>query len=156
MEDMHDTWVKPHVVQEMLHSYKFVVFIDADATITHLEVPMEWMFNRWNITENTSIALPVDTEQILNGDKNASHDSKGNMELNTGVIIAQALPYTFEMLTAWKTCPTERRYEGCGQWKNNWSHEQRAFSEYIRYDFNENNNIVVSSGPVVLHPVPVC
>lgn len=138
---MHDTWIKPHVLLEFLDQYKFVVFIDADATIQHLELPLEWLFNRWNIGHETSIAMPIDTRQFINGNENTSGDSKGRTTLNTGFIIAQSLPLTFEMLDAWKTCPEGKRYPECGQWANVWSHEQRAFSEYIRYDFN---NIVVS------------
>lgn len=46
-------------------------------------------------------------------------------------------------MDAWMTCPDEKRYAGCGNWKENWSHEQRAFSEYIRYDFNEAGNNIV-------------
>jgi hypothetical protein len=94
--------------------------------------------------------MPIDTLQSLNGDD--SYDSKGNVALNTGVIIAQNLPLTAEMMTAWKTCTNGKRYKDCGQWKEKWSHEQRAFSEYIRYDFNpDGNNIVVSD-----YPPPLC
>jgi hypothetical protein len=129
----------------MLHQYKFVVFIDADAILQHLEVPMEFLFNRWNISPNTSIGMPVDTRQVLGGDENMSMDGKGNVVLNTGVVVAQALPHTFDMLNAWRTCTSERRYPGCGHWKENWSHEQRAFSEYIRYDFNPSGNEIIVS-----------
>ena len=143
MVGLHATWVKPHVLFDFLQSYKFVIFIDADATIQHLEVPFEWLFNRWGITPQTSIAMPLDTRQNLNGDLHASEDSKGRLQLNTGVVIAQALPHTFDMLTAWKECPDEKRYPGCGMWKETWSHEQKAFSEYIRYDFNPSGNNIV-------------
>jgi len=88
--------------------------------------------------------MPIDTKQILNGDRNASCDSKGKVTLNTGFVIAQKLPLTLKMMKAWKECPTEKKYKGCGYWKENWSHEQRAFSEYIRYDFNpDGDNIIV-------------
>jgi len=143
MEGMHNTWVKPHVLFDLLHSYRFVIFIDADATIQHLDLPFEWLFNRWGITPQTSIAMPLDTRQDLNGDLHASEDSKGKLQLNTGVMIAQALPYTFEMLTAWKECTDEKRYPGCGAWKETWSHEQKAFSEYIRYDFNPSGTNII-------------
>ncbi|EOA87895.1 hypothetical protein ACJQWK_08335 [Exserohilum turcicum] len=143
MEGMHNTWVKPHVLYSLLKSYKFVIFIDADATIQHLELPVEWLFNRWGITPDTSIAMPLDTRQILNGDEHASEDSRGKLALNTGVVIAQALPHTFDMLEAWKECPTSDRYPECKQWANEWSHEQKAFSEYIRYDFNPNGTNIV-------------
>jgi len=142
-EGMHNTWVKPHILHALLKSYKFVIFIDADATIQHLEVPIEWLFNRWGITPGTSIAMPLDTRQILNGDEHASEDSHGKLALNTGVIIAQALPHTFDMLTAWKESPTGTRYPECHQWADNWSHEQKAFSEYIRYDFNPNGTNII-------------
>lgn len=39
-----------------------VVLIDADAVFQHLELPFEWLMNRWNITPLTSIAMPLDTE----------------------------------------------------------------------------------------------
>jgi hypothetical protein len=143
LEGIHNTWVKPHVLFNLLHSYRFVIFIDADATIQHLEVPFEWLFNRWGFTPETSIAMPLDTRQILNGDEHASEDSRGKLTLNTGVIVAQALNHTFDLLTAWKECPEEKRYPGCALWKEEWSHEQRAFSEYIRYDFNPSGSNII-------------
>jgi hypothetical protein len=140
---MDPTWVKPYIFSSLLPHYQFVVFVDADATFSHLEVPLEWMFNRWNIRPDTSIAMPLDVRQVMGGNDHIGVDDKGNMEQNSGVIIAQNLPYTFEMLEAWTECPTEKRYEGCGQWRHEWSHEQRAFALYIRYDFNPNGTNIV-------------
>lgn len=155
MEEHWDTWIKPHALHEMLRHYKFVVFIDADAIIQHLEVPMEFLFNRWNVSPNTSIAMPVDTRQLPDGKNNISTDSKGKVVLNSGVVILQNLPHTHQMMQAWTECTTEKRYPGCGQWKDRWSHEQRAFAEYIRYDFNPaGNNIVVRIGPTVTAATP--
>lgn len=139
------------MLEKFLEDYRFVVFIDADATIQHLEVPLEWLFNRWGIGHNTSAAMPVDTKQILNGNENASCDSKGRVTLNTGFVVMQNLPTTFEMLKAWRECPTDKKYKGCSNWKNNWSHEQRAFSEYIRYDFNATGEEIIVRLP---HMVP--
>jgi hypothetical protein len=133
--------VKPHVLLKLLYSYQFVIFIDADATIQHLEVPFEWMFNRWGITHRTSIAMPLDTRMV--SDNRVTDDPHHRIEQNTGLIIAQALPLTFQILTAWKDCPTEVRYPGCGRWKQEWGHEQRAFSLYIRYEFNPDGNNIV-------------
>jgi hypothetical protein len=99
------------------------------------------MFNRWGIGPNTSIAMPLDTR--LQNDYRVDNDAQHKMELNTGLIVAQALPLTFEMLAAWKDCPTEIRYPGCSQWKEEWGHEQRAFSLYIRYDFDPDGNNIV-------------
>jgi hypothetical protein len=143
MKGMHNTWVKPHVLLDLLKSYRFAIFLDADTTIQHLELPLEWLFNRWGITPETSIAMPLDVEHTLGGDKHASEDSKGHRQLNTGFMVAQALPYTFEMLAAWKNCPNGTQYPGCGTWKEKWSHEQKAFSEYIRYDYNPNGTNIV-------------
>ncbi|KAJ8116555.1 hypothetical protein OPT61_g2041 [Boeremia exigua] len=139
----HNTWVKPHVLSTLLKSHRFVIFLDADATIQHLELPMEWLFNRWAITPSTSIAMPLDTRQVLNGDANASNDSKGKLALNTGVVIAQSLPHTFDMLVAWSDCPSETQYPGCATWKQEWSHEQKAFSEYVRWDYNPHGTEIV-------------
>jgi hypothetical protein len=145
IEGHWDTWIKPHVFQRLLRDHRFVVFVDADAIIQHPEVPLEFLMNRWNIAPNTSIAMPIDTQQLGDDKENISTDSKGRVVLNTGFVVLQNLPHTHEMLQAWTECTTEKRYPGCGQWKQRWSHEQRAFSEYIRYDFNpQGNNIVVS------------
>ncbi|KAK4107464.1 hypothetical protein N656DRAFT_720002 [Canariomyces notabilis] len=144
IKDHWDSWIKPHVLKELLGAYRFVVFIDADTIVQHLEVPLEFLFNRWNIAPNvTSVALPVDTRQMVEGKENISADSKGRTVLNTGVIVMQNLPLSHAMLRAWQECTTEKRYPGCGQWKTKWSHEQRAFSEYIRYDFNPDGNNIV-------------
>lgn len=123
----------PHVFHELVPEYDFVVAMDADVTVSHLEVPLEWMFNRWGIGRNTSMALPWDTEEFRDG-VSISTDSQGLRVLNTGFVVAQNLPLTMNMLSAWKDCTTEARYAGCGKWKQEWSHEQRAFSEYIRHD----------------------
>lgn len=73
-------------------------------------------------------------------------DDRGNMEHNTGVAIVQNLPYTIEMLTLWRDCPTtnDTRFDGCGRWAEEWAHEQRAFNEYIRYNYNPNGTNIVS------------
>lgn len=146
MDGYHVTWILPHILASLLPDYDFVLALDSDVTATQMEVPLEWLFNRWNITSQTSIAMPWDTlEERPDTHQILSQDSKGNQVLNTGFVLVQNLPFTFDMLQAWSECPTEKRYKGCGHWKKNWSHEQRAFSEFIRYDFNpQGDNIVVS------------
>ncbi|EGP89107.1 uncharacterized protein MYCGRDRAFT_92195 [Zymoseptoria tritici IPO323] len=146
MKGYYDTWIRPHLLASLLrdNDYDFVMTMDADVTITHKDVPLEWLFNRWNITERTSIALPWDVEtQIWETDYIRGKDSRGLTVLNAGVVIVQNLPHTLEILQAWGDCPTETRYEGCAHWKTEWSHEQRAFSEYIRYDFNPDGDNIV-------------
>ncbi|KAF2662518.1 hypothetical protein K491DRAFT_585319, partial [Lophiostoma macrostomum CBS 122681] len=144
MPNHYDTWIKPHILSSLLQSYRFVIFIDADATIQHLSVPLEWLFNRWSITPTTSIAMPVDTKIVVNGDAEASCDSKGRTVLNTGFIVVQRVGRAMEMLDAWAGCTGEERYRGCGRWREEWSHEQRAFSEYVRYEFGGDGAVVVS------------
>ncbi|KAF5848251.1 hypothetical protein GGP41_005630 [Bipolaris sorokiniana] len=100
------------------------------------------MFNRWGIQKETSMALPWDTEEICNG-SSISRDSKGLRVLNGDFIVAQNSTTTLEMLEAWRDCTTETRYKGCANWKTKWSHEQRAFSEYVRYDFNKTPETIV-------------
>jgi hypothetical protein len=141
--DHYDTWIMPHAFHELVPSYDFVVAMDADVTVSHLEIPLEWLFNRWGISRTTSMALPWDTEEMRNNES-ISTDSQGLRVLNTGFVVAQNLPTTMDMLAAWKDCTSETRYPGCGRWKQEWSHEQRAFSEYIRYDFNRTPETIVS------------
>ena len=141
--DHHDTWIMPHVFRELIDDYQFVVAMDADVTISNLDLPLEWMFNRWGIREHTSMALPWDTEELRNN-ISISVDSKGLLVLNTGFVVAQNSPTTIELLEAWRDCTSETRYPGCAFWKQHWSHEQRAFSEYIRYDFNKTPETVVT------------
>jgi hypothetical protein len=38
----------------------------------------------------------------------------------------------------------DEKYKGCARWKFDWVHEQRAFMEYIYYDFNRPDDIRVS------------
>lgn len=130
LEGLHNTWVKPHALLEMLGlGYEFVVFLDGDAIINNLEVPLEWLLNRWGVTNQTSIAVSLDVANT-----ELPKDSRGNVQVNTGFIVAQQLPETLNILKAWKDCTSETRYPGCGRWKQKWSHEQAAFSDYIRHD----------------------
>jgi hypothetical protein len=146
----YDTWIRPHILASLLPAYDFVITLDADVTVTHPEVPFEWLFNHWNVTERTSISLPWDIEeQRPETGEVLSTDSKGVQVLNAGFVIVQNLPFTYEMLKAWGDCPTEKTYKGCAQWKTVWSHEQRAFSEYIRYDYNPQGDNIVVRFPLV-------
>jgi hypothetical protein len=139
----HDTWIMPHVFRKLIPDYQFVVAMDADALVPHLEVPLEWMFNRWGIHRHTSMALPWDTMEHRDG-REWSLDSKGLRVLNTGFVVAQNSPLTREILESWRDCTSETKYPGCSEWRYNWSHEQRAFSEYIRYDYNITPETIVS------------
>lgn len=42
-----------------------------------------------------------------------------------------------EILKAWHECPDDTRYKGCSYWKQPKFHEQSAFGEHIRYDYEK-------------------
>ncbi|KEY73669.1 hypothetical protein S7711_07716 [Stachybotrys chartarum IBT 7711] len=133
--DRHGTWVKVPVVKEALKAYDIVVFLDSDAIFRYINLPLEWLMGHWNITQNTLLALPIDIE------KRGNHDHKGNTVLNTGFLIAQQSETTQEMFRRWDACPNEEEWEGCGKWKKTFAHEQRAFSEYLRYEYSTGGRI---------------
>lgn len=83
------------------------------------------------------MSLALDPIADFNND--AKH---GNTNLNAGFIIAQNNPRTHQILKAWSACPDDQtNYPGCSRWKNDWPAEQAAFSEYIRYEFTEEDDI---------------
>ncbi|KAH7392455.1 hypothetical protein DE146DRAFT_141193 [Phaeosphaeria sp. MPI-PUGE-AT-0046c] len=131
-------WMLPHAIHSKIAQHEFVVAMDPDVAVTHMEVPLEWMFNRWGIQEHTSIAMPLDTPTNLKTyDGNLVNvDSQGQRMLNTGFVVAQNSAVTRDMLEKWRDCPTESRYAGCKDWKGKVGHEMGAFSEYVRYDYN--------------------
>lgn len=128
--DRHGTWTKVPILREAVKKYDTVVFMDADAYFVHTELPLEWMMNFWKTTKDTSLTLAKDP------DTKGNRDSKGLVLLNTGFIIAQKSERTQEILTELENCPNEKRWKGCDKWRQSWAHEQRAFGEYIRYDYD--------------------
>ncbi|OQO12645.1 hypothetical protein B0A48_02107 [Cryoendolithus antarcticus] len=129
--DRSPTWVKVAGLLQTLPNYKHVVFLDADALFAHMHIPIEWLLNYWSIDSTTSFAMALDPPGIEN------EDSLGRRHVNTGFIIAQNNPKTFEILEAWQDCPTEERWPGCARWRGERFHEQSAFGEYVRYDYEE-------------------
>lgn len=134
--DRHGTWVKVPVLREALNTHDVVVFMDDDVSFVHLNLPLEWLLNYWGVQRNTSLTMARDADSPVN------HDSKGLVLLNTGFIIATKGERTQEMLSALESCPDERRYPGCGRWAKEWAHEQRAFGEYVRYEFNKTTDFL--------------
>lgn len=126
----------------MLDDCRIVAVIDADVVFQHLELPFEWLMNRWNITEETSLAMPWDVEYYTNnnGKKKIihwTHDPKGLLSINAGVVIAHSLPRTKEIVEAWVSCPDDPRFPGCSKLRHGWPAEQGAFADYIRYAYNK-------------------
>jgi hypothetical protein len=123
-----------------LKEYRIVVMIDADAIFRNMNLPYEWLLNRWNFTEDTSISMPLDPVWDVNtGDKIGYTNNKyGVVNPNAGFITAQNLPRTFSMLDDWISCPdNEEEFEGCDGFRDGWPAEQGAFGEHIRYKYNE-------------------
>ncbi|KAJ3528891.1 hypothetical protein NM208_g10003 [Fusarium decemcellulare] len=131
----HGTWVKVPMIKEALKTHDFVVFLDADAGFMNLHLPFEWLMSMWNITDKTLIALANDPDSPKN------RDEKGKVMQNTGFIIAQQSGRTQELFENWEACPTEKRYEGCKHWDRDWAHEQAAFANYVRYDYNSTEEV---------------
>jgi hypothetical protein len=134
--DRHQTWVKVPMIREALKTYDYVVFVDADAVFPHTHLPLEWLFNYWNVTEETLVAMALDPNADFN------KDERGNINLNTGFIIAQASPRTTEMFNVWEDCVTDRKFDKCSKWRYEWSHEQAAFSNFMRYEYQRGSEVI--------------
>lgn len=148
-KDRFGTWTKVPVLREAVKSYDIVVFLDADAGFVHMDLPLEWLMNYWRVTKDTSLALAKDPDSKTN------RDSKGLVLLNTGFIIAQKNDRTQEILRELEDCPNDKRWQGCSKWKFDWAHEQRAFGEYVRYDYNKTTDILALRMPEANGPAGV-
>ncbi|KAJ5159807.1 uncharacterized protein N7482_006811 [Penicillium canariense] len=134
--ERHGTWSKVPVIKEALRHHQFVVFMDADATFHYPQLPLEWLFNYWDITPDTLIAMAVDPNDPEN------LDARGRIFLNTGFIIAQQSPRTMELFEAWESCPENNvGFPDCSWWSFHWPHEQGAFGTHIRYLFNQPEDV---------------
>jgi hypothetical protein len=129
------------MIKEALKTHDFVVFMDADAVVEHPHLPLEWLLNLWNVTTETLVAMAEDPNSENN------RDSKGWVLWNTGFVIAQQSARTQELFDIWDKCPTGERYPDCKHWAQDWAHEQAAFGNFVRYDFNTTDDIrVISCG----------
>ncbi|KAJ5165888.1 hypothetical protein N7492_006184 [Penicillium capsulatum] len=131
----YGTWAKVQALRDTIRHYEFVVFLDADAMFPYPHIPLEWLFNYWNITAETLVALAEDPNEPVN------KDSQGQTLLNTGFVIAQRSARALGLLDAWDSCADDVRYPGCSQWRHRWPHEQGAFGDHIRYDFDRPDDI---------------
>jgi len=134
-KDRHATWIKPSALANELKKYKWIVFLDADATFRHLHLPIEWLLNYWEIKPQHSITMALDPWDPLEPQYNS--DRFNRTYTNTGFMLVQNNRHTMDILKAWHECPDDKRYPGCSEWKQPKFHEQSAFGEYIRYDFEE-------------------
>ncbi|KAF1995337.1 hypothetical protein P154DRAFT_538830 [Amniculicola lignicola CBS 123094] len=137
-EDRNPTWIKPSALANQLKqgNYKFIVFLDADATFRFLHLPIEWMLNYWKINEKHAITMAKDPWDAKEPQYNS--DRFNRTLTNTGFMVVQDTPATQPLLKAWHECPDDTRYQNCSQWKKPKFHEQSAFGDFVRYDFEEN------------------
>ncbi|KAJ9669411.1 hypothetical protein H2201_000278 [Coniosporium apollinis] len=136
-DDRGPCWAKPMAVADLLKSYRFVIFMDSDTVWRFPEIPLEWLLNYWNFTKETSVAMALDPAGI-----GVNYDSFGKLVHNSGFVIAQSNERTKEIFKAWVECPDGIRYPECKQWANNWSFDQRAFADHVRYDFNKETDVL--------------
>lgn len=134
-EDRHATWIKPSALANELKNYKWIIFLDADATFRFLHLPIEWMLNFWNVEPEHSITMALDPWNPQQPQFNS--DRFNRTYTNTGFMVVQSNAKTMEILKAWHECPDDTRYEHCSEWKQPRFHEQSAFGEYIRYDYED-------------------
>lgn len=134
-EDRHATWIKPSALAQHIRHYKFIVFLDADATFRFMHLPVEWMLNYWKIEPTHSITMALDPWSVDEADYNS--DRFNRTYTNTGFMVVQNNAKTMEILKAWHECPDDTRYPGCSYWKEPKFHEQSAFGEHIRYDYEK-------------------
>lgn len=135
--DRWNTWVKVPMIKKQLETHDIVVFMDTDAEFNVPTIPLEWLLNYWQLKESHLVAMAVDPDASWN------KDSFGNLLLNTGFVVAQQSERTQEMFKDWAECPEETKYPGCGKWKTELFHEQRAFGQYLRYEYNRTDDILV-------------
>jgi hypothetical protein len=134
-EDRNPTWIKPSALANHISDYKFIVFMDADATFRFMHLPIEWMMNYWKIEPQHSITMALDPWDPNSPENNS--DRFNRTLTNTGFMIVQNNANTRGILKAWHECPNDMRYQGCSAWKGPRFHEQSAFGEYIRYDYEK-------------------
>lgn len=134
-KDRHATWIKPSALANHIKDYKFIVFLDADATFRFMHLPIEWMLNYWKIEPKHSITMALDPWDPNEPQYNS--DRFNRTYTNTGFMVVQNNPNTMELLRDWHECPDDTRYKGCSEWKQPKFHEQSAFGEYVRYDYED-------------------
>ncbi|OAK96613.1 hypothetical protein IQ06DRAFT_229427 [Phaeosphaeriaceae sp. SRC1lsM3a] len=134
-EDRHATWIKPSALANHIKKYKFIVFLDADAAFRFLHVPIEWMLNYWDVQPTHAITMAKDPWDPKSPQFNS--DRFNRTYTNTGFMVVQNTANTLPILKAWHECPDNVRYPNCSDWKTPRFHEQSAFGEYIRYDYED-------------------
>ncbi|EGX88526.1 hypothetical protein CCM_08571 [Cordyceps militaris CM01] len=132
--DRRTSWKKPAIISKLLAKHRACIYMDSDALFRNLDLPFEWLMNYWKISPaSNSLALAFDPKHEWN------QDEFGKEYLNTGFLVAQNNPRTFEILDAWEDCPNDGgRYPNCTKFRTNdpgRPTDQGGFGTYVRYDF---------------------
>ena len=124
-EGYHATWPKISVLLQLLaeDKYDLLVYMDADAYVTDLSVPLDSMFKVARFTSEHSLMLARDPPEDVNLSK------AGTLNVNTGFIVARNHSVTRQTLQAVLDCP--ETIAECEHLKKDWPHEQGALSSYI-------------------------
>ncbi|KAH7367295.1 hypothetical protein B0T11DRAFT_275055 [Plectosphaerella cucumerina] len=135
-EDRRASWKKPSVMGRILKKHQTCVYMDSDAIFNHMDLPLEWLMNYWNIDKNNnSVALAMDPKAEHNVDK------QGKLYDNTGFMIVQNRPVTFEMMDDWAVCADEGgKHPDCVEYRTvafGRPSDQGGFGNFIRYDYKD-------------------
>lgn len=134
LKDRRGSWKKPPVLGRILEKHQTCVYMDSDAIFNHMDLPLEWLLNYWDINKDTnSVALAKDPKADHNKDK------KGKLYDNTGFMIAQNRPETFKMMADWTVCADEGgKHPDCVEYRTvafGRPSDQGGFGNFIRYDY---------------------
>lgn len=146
-DERAQVWEEMRATLELLETdtCDYVLNMDTDAVFVHLELPLEWMMNRWNVTDNYAVTMAVDpdtpiskTDQEIEANEGwtrYNRDEKRRVWGNPGVSIIRNSQLARDMLKDWWSCPDdEARYPGCNKWRSVWPAEMTAFANYLRYE----------------------
>ncbi|KJZ77135.1 hypothetical protein HIM_03456 [Hirsutella minnesotensis 3608] len=134
--DRRSSWKKPPVLTKILREHEVCVYLDSDAIFPRLDLPFEWLLNYWQLFPNiNSLALAFDP------DLDTNKDMFGKLYVNTGFIVAQNNPKTYEILDAWQRCPDDGGpFPGCQKFRYNvpgQPTDQGGFGTFIRYNYSD-------------------
>lgn len=135
-EDRRASWKKPFIIRKILEKHDACVYMDSDAIFNHIDLPVEWLLNYWDVdAKKDLVTLSIDPKAEHNRDK------KGKLYDNTGFIIAQNNPVTFNMMDDWAVCADDGgKHPDCVEYRTvafGRPSDQGGFGNFIRYDYNE-------------------
>lgn len=130
-QDTHATWVKVEAIAKVLREgYKFVVFTDSDVMFPWLNLPLEYLLSEWNVTSDIAI-----TAGYAPDEPNKYDHTHKRRNINSGFMVVQDTSITAQLFKDWIECPTNVKYTECSHWKDEYWHEQSAYSDFVRHDY---------------------